>query len=172
MLKKTFVIGFALLTMGAGPCDFFDMGDEEEDGDGDGGSEECYSSEATCTDALIVEVIRSDNMEFMSGAYEFDVLLPDETQLFVECYLAYTETGVECTAGNVDVLYAQLEEGGRIMWMFLLGAPEATMITVIYNGLAIGQRSFTPAYEELFPNGPECEPMCHEAKETMAVESW
>ncbi len=169
MWKKILVFVFALVTMGAGPCDLLDMGETEES---DGGSIECNSSEATCTDALIVEVIRADNMEFLTGAYAFDVVLPDESQLFVECYLAFTENGIECSAGNIDVLYAQLEEGGRTMWMFLLGAPEATMVTVKYNGFAIGQRTFTPSYEELFPNGPECEPMCYEAKETMAVESW
>ncbi len=167
MFKKGSLVFVALFTLGAGPCD---MLLSEDDDEGTDGGFEC--TEIGCANSFTIEVIRSDNREFLSGAYSFDVIVPDVAQYQIDCFMSTIEYGLDCSMGNLDVLFAQLEQGGQTIWVTLLGAPESTIVTVKYNDLAIGQRSFIPGYDEVSPNGPECTPTCYEGKETMAVESW
>jgi hypothetical protein len=42
--------------------------------------------------------------------------------------------------------------------------PASVEITVLRDGVEIAHRGFTPKYETVTPNGPECEPTCHLAE--------
>ncbi len=168
MHRMQIVIVVAFFTLGSGPCDMFDP-PEDPDLDADA-SANC--TEIGCTDSLVIQVIRADNMAFLSGSYKFKVLLPDYSEYWIECYLAYTEAGLSCSTGDTSFIYAELGIGGQTIWIQVLYAPESLMLTIESNGYKIGERTIWPAYEELFPNGDDCPPTCWEAEETMAVQSW
>ena len=162
------VIVLAFFTLGSGPCDMFNPPDVPNmEGDA---STDC--TEMGCTDSLIVQIIRSDNMAFLPGSYAFRVRLPDASEYGIECYLAYTEAGLNCTMGDTNFIYAELGAAGQTIWIQVLYAPESLVLTIESNSFQIGQRTIWPVYEETFPNGDDCPPGCWEAEETMAVQSW
>jgi len=157
-------MALAFFSTGLDSCDAMDMLDSGADASAACGSEEC-------TDELVVEVIRSDNDAFLTGCYRF--AFEDATGLYeIECYLAYAESGFECTLGDIDVITVMSDLAGTRIWLTALGAPEIVAVSVEYNGLLLGQREMMPSYEEVYPNGYECPPVCYAAEESMAVTPW
>ncbi|MCP4601833.1 MAG: hypothetical protein GY847_15180 [Proteobacteria bacterium] len=171
MYEKILLFILTLFALGAGPCDMLDADEADLDMEYDAGDlAEC--TEIGCYDSLVVEVLRADNAAFLSGSYQVEIVAAVDTEYSIECYLSFTEAGLECTIGDLDVLIAQLEEGGQTIWVTLLNTPETAIVTMKYNESKIGERTLTPIYDEFFPNGLECPPTCRQAKESMAVESW
>lgn len=167
MYRIAFIIILLFFASGAGPCDMI-LPEEEENGSD--ASVECARND--CANMLVVEVVRADNGVFLNGFYQFAIVLPDDVELSIECSLAYTEAGFDCSHGNVDVLNASLDQTGQVIWISLLDAPVSATVTVEYNALEIGRRVVTPAYQEMYLSTPECPPACLQAKEAMAVQSW
>ncbi len=168
MYRIPIVIIFAFFVLGAGPCgEIFDSEDEETNGDA---SVDC--TVMGCANMLSIEVIRPDDMVFLSGAYRFEFHLPDESEYMLECYLNSVEVGFNCSLGDTELIGVQVAQTGTTIYLTLLGAPEQVDVIVKYSDAIIGQRSFQPIYEEILPNGPECQPTCFQAEEALAVQSW
>jgi len=168
MYRIPIIILGATLTLGAGPCgEILDSADEQTDADA---SVDC--TEMACNNMLTVEVIRPDSQTFLAGAYRFEMQLPDETELMLECHLASPQEGFICAMGDLTLIGVQIDATGTAIHVTLLGAPETVTVTVEYSGAIIGERTMTPVYEELYPNGPECPPTCYQAEEAMAVQPW
>ena len=168
MRRVQIVIVLAFFTLGSGPCDVFDPPiplDSEMDG-----SVAC--EETDCTDTLTVEVIRADNSAFFICAYRFSVLFADASESWIECYLPYVEAGLNCDAGDLQLMSSQLGSYGQTIWVQVRFAAQALRLTVEYNGSPIGQRDMWPQYEEVDSTDPDCPSACVEAKESMAVQSW
>ena len=49
------------------------------------------------------------------------------------------------------------------------GMPKTARIVVERDGTVVADRSFSPTYRRSHPNGPGCEPVCHNASDTMRV---
>jgi hypothetical protein len=167
MRRIQIAIVLAFFALGSGPCDMFNPPDVNTEVDG---SVDC--PEEDCMDSIFIEVIRADNMEFLTGSYVFKTLLPDTSEYWIECYMAYGEAGLSCGTGDLHLLYAELGATGQTIWIQMLYAPESLLFTVEYNGYKIGERTIWPEYEEPFPDEIECPSTCLEAEETMAVQSW
>lgn len=153
--------------MGAAPCDLLDQPEETDTGDA---GVEC--GQDVCANFLAVEVIRADNESFFDGFYGFEVATSDGSQYSLECSFAGYGATLDCSYGDLSMLGALMDGGSQSIAITFLDTPATATFTVTYNDWAIGERTFTPQYEEILPNGPECEPVCYQAEETMAVESW
>ncbi len=169
MYTKALLFVLAVFTLGVGPCDMLEG--DEEDTDGDAG-ETAYCTEMGCIDSLNIEVIRADNAAFLTGSYQIEVIVPDETSYAIECYLAYVEAGLECSTIDLGMIFAFISPDGQTILITLFGVYEAATVTVKFNEFAIGRRTLRLAYQEFFPNGSECPPVCNQATESIAVESW
>ncbi|MCC6646003.1 MAG: hypothetical protein IT374_10585 [Polyangiaceae bacterium] len=51
----------------------------------------------------------------------------------------------------------------------LSSTPKAVAIEITRDGASIGARTYAPSYVTSRPNGPECEPICTNASDTLAV---
>jgi hypothetical protein len=158
-------ICLAVLALGAGPCDMLG----EMTGGGDAGAAGC--TEGLCVDQLTVELIRADNDPFLVGSYRFALALPDGSSYSIDCYMAHEESGMECELGDLDVMFPLVELGAARIWLIVIGAPAAVVVTVEYNALVIGERELVPEYDEVYPEGDLC-PSCFVAEESMAVMPW
>jgi hypothetical protein len=167
MYRLSPLVVLSIFAMGAGPCDLMQPPGEDETGDS---GLECQ--EEMCRNSLSVEVIRADNEAFFDGVYDFEITVSDGTQYSLECYFAGYGASFDCSYGDSTMLGAVMESGYQAIDLTLLDAPETATFTVMYNDFEIGVRAFTPEYDEVHPNGPECPPVCYQAEETMAVESW
>ncbi|MCA9646636.1 MAG: hypothetical protein KC492_38380 [Myxococcales bacterium] len=47
--------------------------------------------------------------------------------------------------------------------------PKQVKVTVLRDDVQIAEQSFKPTYTVTQPNGPNCEPTCHQAKETLKL---
>ena len=121
---------------------------------------------------MTVEIIRADNMGFLTGSYFFKVQMPDASAYWIECYMAYGEAGLNCATGDLHLLYAELGATGQTIWLQILFAPESILLTVEYNGYPIGERAIWPEYEDMEPSEADCPQTCMQSEETMAVQSW
>ena len=167
MMHQIALLAFALFLAAAGPCDFLG---EPTDNETDGA---VACTEMGCQDQLTVEVVRADNLGFMSGLYTFEVEVPEaQLSYWIECAAGYGDGGLDCDAGDLAVLGARLDSTGSTLWVDCAMAPVQALVRVSYNGLPIGERAIAPVYEEVFPNGPDCPPACWQGTATMAVESW
>ena len=168
MHRVQIIIVLAFFTLGSGPCDVFDPPvamDSERDG-----SVAC--EETGCTDTLTIEIIRADNSTFFIGTYRFSVLFADASESWIECYLPYAEAGLNCDAGDLQWMSAQLGSYGQTIWVQVRFAADYLRLTVEYNEFAIGQRDMWPQYEVIDSLEPDCPSTCVEAEESMTVQSW
>jgi len=49
------------------------------------------------------------------------------------------------------------------------GSAQKVNIKVMRNGKQLAKRDFQPAYKKVQPNGPDCEPICDNAHDTMKI---
>ncbi len=47
--------------------------------------------------------------------------------------------------------------------------PSSVTVTIERDGAEIVRKTFTPAYQEAMPNGPDCPPVCRQAREQIVV---
>jgi len=47
--------------------------------------------------------------------------------------------------------------------------PQNVEIAVSWNGRLVGRAAFSPRFERLQPNGPDCPPVCHSARSTVTL---
>lgn len=129
-------------------------------------------SEQECTDRLSIRIIRSDDDLFLGGSYRFAVGTIEDGEFFLDCHLPYPEAAFVCASGYVELLDVSLVNGGREIAISTSFAPLELTVVVEYNGFVIGERTVAPQYEFVYPNGPECEPVCLSAEEAIAVRPW
>jgi hypothetical protein len=52
---------------------------------------------------------------------------------------------------------------------FVADGPPQVSVRVLHDGVELGAARYVPVYVESRPNGPECEPVCRQAKEETLV---
>jgi hypothetical protein len=147
------------------PIDDYPDGGEAESTDPNCGNKKCH-------DALTVEIIRADNQTFIFGLYSFDVEFDDGSTGFVECFYGYGASDFVCDMGDVNLIVPHLASNQGTISLTIYAAPATAAVQVAVSGWVVGVRTFSPMYDEIAPNGAECDPICYEASAMMAVESW
>lgn len=57
-----------------------------------------------------------------------------------------------------------------ITGLFVAGADYASLTTILsLDGVELASETWTPTFEELQPNGPDCEPTCESADDTWTI---
>ncbi len=163
----TKMVAGSILLILLGACEMLGLGEEMDTGEmsGDCGAEECDHE-------LQVEILRSDSDTFESGTYRFALVAPDLSEYSIDCYLAHSESEMDCSYGDIDTMGVTVEDAATTLLLYVLGAPEYVLTTVEYNGYIIGERTLYPEYDEVTPNGEECPPLCYQGEEHMAVSTW
>jgi hypothetical protein len=69
----------------------------------------------------------------------------------------------ESTQGNAKVLTCTPIPGRYTEEITVMGRPESVRVRVTVDGAVVLDRTESPSYEESRPNGPGCDPLCHQA---------
>lgn len=79
------------------------------------------------------------------------------------------------TCSGFDVSFDLRHRGGafyEVRGLVLQWAPERIDLTIGHDGDLLGSQVIEPSYEDLYPNGPECDPVpCHQASVTVDPEA-
>ncbi|HBR68475.1 MAG TPA: hypothetical protein DEA55_03770 [Rhodospirillaceae bacterium] len=132
---------------------------------------EMACTEMACIDGLVLNV--HPDRTWLPGNYEFTFKLDGrEVHCMGALPLKSCEVGpsVQCDGEGV-----QITESGCAMPPETHGfgsitfseAPAAVDIRIVHEGNVLAERSISPAYETVRPNGPECEPSCRSASEDL-----
>ena len=107
-----------------------------------------------------------------AGKYTLDVVA-DGTMTTCTATLPLTSTSTaDCTRAGVQLglsgsaLPAAQQSLSDVL---IAGTPMSVKITVSRDGAQLVTKDFTPTYTTSQPNGPECEPTCSSATDTLAL---
>jgi hypothetical protein len=135
---------------------------------------------ACAADGLLVTVKRADGLAFAPGLYRFE-LVPagGRAPVTVDCEVLNAVGDATC---HGDLAFVEDPEDWVIYTggVFFLWAPyhwtdgatwDTVSVTASRDGTPLGASSFTPQFEAERINGPQCEPVCHQASATLEVSS-
>lgn len=129
-------------------------------------------TEIGCQDGLLVQVTPSSG--WPAGQYTYAIELDDQT---ITCtgtlpLPACGSPGMTCDAEGVQITEsgcALPPEEQAFGDVNVPTQPTAVSITIQHDGTEVASGSWTPEYETLQPNGPECEPTCSFASVELAA---
>jgi hypothetical protein len=49
-------------------------------------------------------------------------------------------------------------------------SPASVTVSIDHDGQRVGSQTYAPSYQTVHPNGPECEPTCTNATESLALQ--
>ncbi len=123
-----------------------------------------------CVDGLNIAVGPAHH--WAAGAYDFTFVMPGRT---VNCTgtLPLKPCGTSSIA--CDGPGVMIGESGCALPanthgfadIRIDGAPKTVSVTLKHNGTTIARQDIAPTYVTSRPNGPQCEPVCHAARDTL-----
>lgn len=138
-----------------------------------------------CTDQFSATLSRADG-SFPSGAHQIDVTADGVT---MSCTFSFMGGGVVATCpsgldvtvgpattcseirmGDTVSLRCDPIPGQFIERLTLRGTPRALRVLQSVAGVTLLDQAMAPIYEAAYPNGPECEPVCQQASETLTLQ--
>lgn len=121
-----------------------------------------YCTDAGCDSGLDITVLPSA-ARFEPGIYAVELKI-DSAVHALACQIPETEEGFPCNCvGPPPDAHVCLMHNALSVWVN--GFPESASVTLVRQGVEVGQKEFSPIYETIQPNGPGCKPTCKLAKE-------
>lgn len=123
-----------------------------------------------CADGFFVTITSAS--AWPAGAYVVTVVADGATTTCAATFPLTASSTPACSGPGVQVgLSGSLLPAAQqsIASVTLMTTPKAVSIDVARDGASIGGRSYTPTYKTSRPNGPDCEPVCTNASDTLAV---
>ncbi|MCB9610043.1 MAG: hypothetical protein H6716_25885 [Polyangiaceae bacterium] len=115
-----------------------------------------------CEDAL---QIRLDALRWGAGEYTFKF---DVDGASSECNASVPwACSQDCAAPGIA--FYGCTEGKAIEGVRISGSPKRVSLTIQRDGTSVANKVFEPDYQHVQPNGPQCEPICHQATENLSV---
>lgn len=139
----------------------------KSDGDDTSGLVGC--TEMGCTEGFDLAFLPA-----ITGSGSFSVeLVADEASITCTASLPFDEADLGgCTDPNVYLSLSGTElpdDQQEIPGIYLGTTPASLGITVKRDGAIIGEGSFSPVYETLQPNGPDCGPICSYDSDSLPI---
>lgn len=131
-------------------------------------------SPAGCTEIGCVSGFRVtlSASSWKAGKYDV-VVVADGVTTTCSASLPLTSTSTaDCTGPGVQLgLSGSMLPAAQqsLSEIALTATPKSVKITVSRDGAELATKSFTPAYTTARPNGPDCEPVCTSASDTLAL---
>ena len=112
-----------------------------------------------CTDVLTIEILPWD-FYFGSGLYKIQIV--GDEQSFYDCTIQISRNTSECEEGGDCVVESTCNASYTSdTWTFMIeDAPEFVSIDVFKDDVNYLSMETTAVYEQIAPNGPDCEPIC------------
>ncbi len=123
-------------------------------------------TEMGCTDGLTINV--PQDFQWKPGAYKFSFVLDGKPAACTgnlplkPCdskSLTCDQEGITIMESGC-ALPADMQGFGTVT---LPSAPRQVSVTVERDGTTLFSHAFTPTYQDVRPNGPQCDPACHTA---------
>lgn len=116
-------------------------------------------TEIGCDDGITLTVSPASGL--IAGVYSVSVSGTGES---TSCSLT-----VDNAAQVTDTTCDLIDNTAGSFTVVLHSSPETLTITIDRDGTELGKEDITPSYTTVQPNGPECEPTCHQADVSMQV---
>ncbi len=130
-------------------------------------------TEIGCVDGFRVD-FHKDHWE--PGSYSFHIEADGEVS---DCTgnlplkACSSESNLTCTGSKrfiiAEVGCAMAPEQQSFNEIHFEGAPKQVTISISHDGSELVKQIFEPEYTDSQPNGPGCEPICHQASATMTL---
>lgn len=123
-----------------------------------------------CVDGFHVEVTSSG--AWQPGAYVVTVVADGVTTTCSATFPLTASSRAECSGQGVQVgLSGSMlpATAQSISHVALTSAPKSVAVAITRDGVSIASRVYTPTYKTSRPNGPDCEPTCTSATDTLGV---
>lgn len=129
------------------------------------GSTEPACSLIGCEDSL---QIRLDAQRWEAGNYTFQFDVDGEAS---ECSGSVPWVCSQDCATTGIAFYGCTQEAGGSTFegIRISGSPKRVSLTIQRDGATVASKVFEPEYRHVQPNGPQCEPICHQATENLSV---
>lgn len=118
-----------------------------------------------CEDRLAIELARGPETDpspraLPAGRYEVELAHDDVAITCRHSWPAETNIAFDCPASDHTVLFVLDEDRVTPLGIDVViedQSPPSLEVVVRLDGAVITAQTFTPIYEEYFPNGPECD---------------
>lgn len=128
-----------------------------------------------CVGALEVEVVGGDKLA--KGKYVVDVEADGKKGKCTFVAPGFCGDKAPACDGEVEIFVQTLgcdatDKGApaaKINELRLPSTPAAATITVTRDGKKVGEAKLAPQYKEVRPNGPDCNPVCKQAKDRLEI---
>ncbi len=107
-----------------------------------------------------------------AGKYTVEVVSDGVTTTCTATLPLTSASTADCTKAGVQIgLSGSMlpPEQQSLSDILLTATPKAVTITLSRDGAQLVTKSFTPTYKTSRPNGPDCEPTCTSASDTLAL---
>lgn len=116
-------------------------------------------TEIGCDDGITLTVTSASGLT--AGVYSISVSGTGES---TSCSITI-DSGAQVTDTTCDLV----DNTASSFTVVLHSAPEALTVTIDRDGTELGKEDLTPSYTTVQPNGPDCEPTCHQADASMQI---
>jgi len=129
-------------------------------------------TEIGCGDAFVCAITQSAGQATEGGVYEISYLVPGEGEEIVTCDTSNARyQGCESTSGDVG---GSGNELGQIVFHVYPAwgeaPPDELTLEVRSGGALLGEETFSPDWNEFYPNGEECDEYpCYQADEEAMI---
>ncbi len=123
-----------------------------------------------CIDGFYVTVTSSG--AWKAGEYVVTVVADGVTTKCSMTFPLTSSSRSDCSGAGVQVgLSGSLlpEAQQSISSIALSSTPASVAIAITRDGVSLASSVFTPSYKTSRPNGPDCEPICTSASDTLTV---
>ena len=110
--------------------------------------------------------IRPASTSFSPGTYLLDVVTPFESAQFT-CEIPADPAPFACNCKSTAMTISACATHTDVS-VFVGGRPPSASVRLLGNGVELVSHSIDPQYRTVQPNGPDCDPTCTVANETVA----
>ncbi len=125
----------------------------------------------SCTDQLLVSLV-AEGQVLAGGAYAIGWSndgVDDDCSFVIEGDAAACGGDPPCASANDCDADFGFSSAPQFVVLEIMAAPEMFEITVLRDGDVVLETGFSPQYEDFYPNGSECPPVCAQSAAELAL---